>query len=220
MLNKERTCAYCGEFKSLTRDHVPPKNLFQKPRPQNLITVPCCEDCRGGWSADDEYFRIAVTVNSNAEGNPSAMNNFKVIMRSLRKPGKWKFARHINQSLGHVSVQTPGGIYLGKAPAIKVQAKRIDRVAQRIIRGLFYEEFKVPVPEGYEVTNRMSQQGFGKILDGINPTLFKPWREIGNKHFAYTYAQTEEDPYSVIWLSVFYDALPFLGFTVKPKHRR
>lgn len=220
MSKKQGICAYCGEFKFITRDHIPPKNLFQKPRPQNLITVPCCEDCRGGWSADDEYFRLAVTVNSNAEGNPNAMKNQEVIRRSLRKIGKWKFSQHINQSLGHVSIQTPGGLYLGKAPVIKVQKKRIDRVAQRIIRGLFFEEFKMPVPNGYEVTNQMRQHGVGEILSKINPTLFKPWREIGTRHFAYTYAQTGEDPYSVVWLSVFYDALPFLGFTIKPKHMR
>lgn len=220
MPKKHGTCAYCGELKPITRDHIPPRNLFQKPRPQNLITVPCCEDCRGGWSADDEYFRLAVTVNSNAEGNPNAMKNHEVILRSLRKPGKWKFAQHVNDSLGHVSVQTPGGIYLGRAPAIRVQAKRINRVAERIIRGLFFEEFKVPVPEGYEVTNRMSQQGFGNALEGIKPSLFKPWREIGKKHFRYTYAQADEDPYSVVWLSILYDSLRFLGFTIKPKHMR
>src|SRR5206468_1170526 len=28
-------CTYCGEVRELTRDHVPPKGLFSRPRPSN-----------------------------------------------------------------------------------------------------------------------------------------------------------------------------------------
>jgi 5-methylcytosine-specific restriction endonuclease McrA len=56
------TCVYCGETKPLSADHVPPKNLFDRPYPANLLTVPACVDCNGAFSKDDEDFRIALTV--------------------------------------------------------------------------------------------------------------------------------------------------------------
>jgi len=55
-------CAYCSETADLTRDHIPPKSLFRKPLPDDLITVPCCLTCNNGRSKDDEYFRLALSL--------------------------------------------------------------------------------------------------------------------------------------------------------------
>src|SRR5271166_944356 len=66
----EGLCTYCGETKLVTADHVPPKNMFRKPYPPNMWTVPGCQDCNGGFSKDDEYFRLVLTLNEKAKGHP------------------------------------------------------------------------------------------------------------------------------------------------------
>lgn len=38
-------CCYCGVRKATTKDHIPPKSIFNKPRPCDLITVPYCFEC-------------------------------------------------------------------------------------------------------------------------------------------------------------------------------
>ena len=43
-------CVYCGRKRRLTLDHVPPQNLFAKPRP--TPTVPSCAPCNSGSSLD------------------------------------------------------------------------------------------------------------------------------------------------------------------------
>jgi len=43
--NKRGLCAYCGQLKKLTADHVPPKLLLEQPFPRNLWVVPACTDC-------------------------------------------------------------------------------------------------------------------------------------------------------------------------------
>jgi len=35
-------CAYCGQEKELTKDHVPPRSLLDKPFPENLWVVQLC----------------------------------------------------------------------------------------------------------------------------------------------------------------------------------
>jgi 5-methylcytosine-specific restriction endonuclease McrA len=61
--NKIGECAYCGDVGIITRDHVPPKGIFPKPRPANLITVPACSKCHSQQtSRDDEYFRNTLNV--------------------------------------------------------------------------------------------------------------------------------------------------------------
>ncbi len=47
-------CCYCGNY-STTRDHVPSKILLDKPYPENLPVVPCCDKCNQSFSLDEEY---------------------------------------------------------------------------------------------------------------------------------------------------------------------
>lgn len=214
------TCAYCGQVLPLTRDHVPPRSLFPDPKPSDLITVPCCEPCRIGWSADDEYFRLNVISACAGLKDNDVENVNDKLLRSLRKPNKARFALSVRESLRQLEIYSPGGIYLGAAGALVVDKARIDRVAQRIIRGLFFIEKGYPVPIGYEVTNSTRQQGISQILDSLGDIGYAEHRTIGETMFAYTYAATDEDPNTIVWLSMFYERLPFVGFTILPKHLR
>jgi hypothetical protein len=55
-----KTCIYCGK-EATTKDHVPPKCFFPTPRPDNLLTVPCCESCNKIYGKDDERARNLLT---------------------------------------------------------------------------------------------------------------------------------------------------------------
>ena len=55
-------CALCAKTRPVTREHIPPKNLFLTPRPTNSITVPVCELCNHSYHLDDEYFRVYVAA--------------------------------------------------------------------------------------------------------------------------------------------------------------
>lgn len=60
---KPEFCALCaGE--ACTEDHVPPQNLYPKPRRPNLQlhTVPACKSCNNGASTDDEELNMIVGV--------------------------------------------------------------------------------------------------------------------------------------------------------------
>ncbi len=48
-------CICCGGFAE-TRDHVPSKCLLDKPYPENLPVVECCDICNQGFSSDEQYF--------------------------------------------------------------------------------------------------------------------------------------------------------------------
>src|ERR1700751_6135616 len=83
---KVAVCVYCGQTKPVTADHVPPKNLFPKRPPRNLRTVPSCFDCNNGFSKDDEYFRLALTITENAKGHPDRDAVVDRVQRSLNAP--------------------------------------------------------------------------------------------------------------------------------------
>jgi hypothetical protein len=120
------SCAYCGREAPITKDHIPPQNLFPDPKPSNLITVPCCEECRSAWSDDDEYFRLAVVSASNQYDGSHAEKVNETVLRSLRKPNKGGFARLVRESLMKIDVRTEAGIYLGTASGLASDRKGTD----------------------------------------------------------------------------------------------
>lgn len=64
-------CIYCGREGPLTLDHIPPRALFAEPRPADLITVPSCQPCNVGFSKDDEYLRLVLTLKHDSYPHPS-----------------------------------------------------------------------------------------------------------------------------------------------------
>src|SRR4029453_234768 len=60
-------CAYCEAPSPATRDHTPPKGIFPRPRPADLITVPACEPCNQGASVRDERFLTYLSLHVGME---------------------------------------------------------------------------------------------------------------------------------------------------------
>ena len=106
-------CAYCGSKENLTDDHVPPKNLFPKPRPSNLISVPACTSCHSNTSKDDEYFRIKLCLRDDAGNHPSARTNWDSIFRSLKRDKAKGLKKQFFKDIKKVRLRTSSGLYLG-----------------------------------------------------------------------------------------------------------
>lgn len=213
-------CAYCGEKRPVTRDHIPPLSFFPKPRASDLITVPCCESCRAGWSDDDEYFRAVILSSARVSEEKIAQGATDALLRSLAKPTKQGFARMLLTSIKGVEIETEAGLYLGKHPVLKLEQERIARVAQRIIRGLFFREKAYRVPEGYEVLAYIQQFGIDPIVGELQGVQFSEPRVVQNGVFCYIFKETESDPNSSVWLALFYGTLAFVGFTRHPPELR
>jgi 5-methylcytosine-specific restriction endonuclease McrA len=80
--HKNDICAYCGSPDDLNKDHVPPKNLFPKPRPNNLIKVPACPICHSRQtSKDDQYFCLKILMREGVQSNPAAKNAWNTVLR-------------------------------------------------------------------------------------------------------------------------------------------
>lgn len=208
-------CAYCGNTRPLTRDHIPPESFFPKPRASNLITVPCCEPCRAGWAEDDEYFRAVILSTAQVYEVKEAQPLIDSLLRSVSNPAKRGFAKMLTGSIRDVQLKTEAGIYLGNTPALKVDRGRISRVAQRIVRGLFFHEKKYSVPNGYEALGYIQQFGIDPILEKLEGVEFPAVRDIQDGVFCYTFRQSEDDANSGILLALFYGSLPFVGFVRK-----
>jgi len=131
-------CAHCGK-ESESRDHVPPKCLFPRPRPNDLITVPCCAKCNSSASKDEEYF-LAVYMIGDAGVSDAGKKLWKQKLRRMYQKNTG-LRQRIAGSLIKVRMRTAGGLYLGARDAIQLDHDRLDAVVKKIVRGLYFHEF-------------------------------------------------------------------------------
>ncbi len=147
---KYGNCVYCGKFRTITDDHIPPKNIFSKPRrPNNLITVPCCNICNGAASKDDEYFWITLSIREDVSDNIDVKNNKSKIDRALNNPKKIGFRKKIYSSINYSDVFSNSGLFIGQKPTMGVELDRLTKVTKRIIHGLYYYHFKKILNKNY-----------------------------------------------------------------------
>jgi hypothetical protein len=220
---KSRQCVYCGATKNLSLDHVPPRNLFAKPRPNNLVTVPSCTLCNTAASKDDEYFRLMLSMSEDTGDHPDVQGNLPAILRSLTKVKKLGFARSLVKNVSMVEIRSQAGLYLGSKAAYNVDLGRLDRVVGRTVRGLYYHERRMRIPDTCEVrvwsesglrdlpreTVDWLQRKIIRRLLTVNPKAF------GEDVFSYRVRFITENPNWSAWLLVFYKSIAFLAVTVE-----
>jgi len=203
----------------VTRDHVPPKNLFAKPRPSDLITVPSCLKCNGEFGKDDEQVRNIITSLENVENHPSVQSQLaKKRNRSLeRKEGKNNL-RHLTDSLKPVDLVTDTGKVIERRIAFDLDQPVMDRFAERVTRGLLYHESDI----GYTVgTVKWRIAPDADDFDGMPKDMkeflssHKP-KSIGNGVFKYIGYVYPGRPGS-LWLFRFFDGFEIMTLFQEPK---
>ncbi len=222
---KTGECIYCGRVRPVTEDHVPPRNLFAKPRPNNLIKVPSCHECHSEnkqVSQDDEYFRLMLTLNESTATHPDVTQLLPTVLRSLARPDKVGFTKSLLKSIKEVNVRSRSGLFIGSKLAFDVNLARLDNVARRITIGLFYHEKGYRLPDEYEavaysesgmqdLTNDVKQELQANILQ---PLMTNAPNIIGNRVFTYRVAYSDTDKNASAWLFIFYERVAFLCMTL------
>ena len=213
------SCTYCGKPEPKTADHIPPACLFPAPRPSDLVTVPCCLDCNKGASKDDEYFRMMLVMRRGAT-HPAIPKLLDAVHRGLGKPRKRGMLHGMLRSMRSVSVKTPAGLYVGRAEAYDVDLERLGRVADRIVKGLYFKEFGTRLPSTHGIRS-FAESGLTEIDSDLRSTIqqtvatlvSKSPRIIGEGVFEYWFQATPEDPATTAWLMRFYAVESFLSIT-------
>jgi hypothetical protein len=213
-------CAYCGARGIITSDHVPPKGIFSKPRPNDLITVPACRRCHSKTSMDDEYFRNVLFMRDDLGGHPDVERGRATVTRSLENPCKIGMLRGLFKDIFLADVVTPGGIFIKKQWALRTDMVRVRGVVSRTMKGLFYHHKRYRLPEGYEA-RVCADDDFKKWpareKSLIDPILARKPLTIGNGVFSYGFGSVTADPNWTIWVFAFYERAAFVGMTLPPE---
>lgn len=130
MTRIEKICLFCGG-KADSKDHIPSKNLIEKPYPNNLLTISSCIKCNKSFSLDEEYFlNVLVEISNNPTLLAKKESNGSVYKARERSSG---LRDRIQNSL---IVGDDGRIYF------KSESDRIKRVIEKNAFGLYFHKYK------------------------------------------------------------------------------
>jgi hypothetical protein len=212
MGQKQTGCYLCGDTKSITPDHVPPKGFFPEPRPSNLITVPCCARCNNSFSKDDEAVRAWFCAAIGATSAGDWILNNKVV------PGIMARSEVFRESL--LNSMEDAKVFFEKHGLIDVMEysidrNRVERFVLRVVKGLlafYYPDYDY-FDDTFELRFLTSTRDNLDKLDTFKDLLRYDFRGDGVISYRFGLADTRR---SGIWIILFYGAVLFLVTHEKP----
>ena len=211
-MNDGEKCYLCGSIENLTRDHIPPKCLFPKPRPNNLYTLPCCYACNNGASKDDEYLRLATSLSINrSEKGDLAFERVKTSTLKSNRIGE--LLEELRSSMKQpVQVETP----VGKIEAAQLNPQPINRCLVQITKGILaanHPEIDLRALD-FEIT-RIDQFKLESIVQSGIAERFIRW-SIGDGVYDSWRAVAREDLANGATVHSFYESAVWMVFWHSP----
>ena len=199
----ETRCIFCDELAD-TREHIPPKQFFKGIPDKDLITVPSCKKCNQGFQSDEDFFRqfwVSILMGRAPRAKEIALN--EMTRAILRRPA---LAWRMFSQMIPVNRYTASGLFVGQSTLYHITENdrtRINRIAEKIIRGLFFKEFDQTIPHDWIIgihwiTPEMEQK---QNLLELAKTM--KWNVIREDTFAYGVSSVPNTNQSV-WLLDFF----------------
>jgi len=197
-------CCFCaGTRKSCTREHMPPKSMFDgSHRPDKLI-MPACDECNRGTSTAD----LAASIISRwgYALSPKERVDHLALVHRIRKqapelPKEW--IKPVNRAEVRARLEKHGAFVPADAGMASIgpgTIRQLNLFAYKFVLGLYFEHFQKLLPEAGLVAG-FWQEDFGRA--GIPPMLVEMMNRYGtleqgkwNTHdvFEYRYETNERD---------------------------
>lgn len=202
-------CVLCQLREATTRDHVPPKCLFPRPRPDNLITVPACAQCNNGASDHDDLFKVFLSMQVSENSEIGLRLFHEKTVRTLER--NRALLERIRQESVELQIKNEKGELKTRTGVLWDSAAH-DAVISRTIKGLYYHH------TGHFLSSHLELKV--QYLRGV-PEELTPMLDlcsevtIGNSQILYKYWFHPEDISNSLWLFEFYGAHWASGYTSK-----
>lgn len=212
--SQPRRCAYCGiESDDLTRDHVVPSALWDKGfRSQYPMIVPACRPCQDSYDREAEYFRNCLVAMLPRGSQPEAERLLVgPVTRSLNRSRR--SIAELVRGMRPFSFKSPGGLFIGQRVGFQIELPRINRVIEKIVRGMYFFKSHCVFPATHEVCIHEGN-AFWKnqqILQLIQQMT--GWEGQGDTVFQCRYVKDINDPDTIALLLVFFENMGFFVLT-------
>jgi hypothetical protein len=143
-------CYLCGQYleSDHSMDHVPPQQFYAESLRQHLnlsqlVTIPAHSTCNRSFERDEEYFTWSLSplAVGSTPGNALAQD------RADKLRGRPRLVR-LYAMVRREFERFPGGLHLPGGRVVKrFDGPRVNRVAWKLVRGLYFHETRRVLPE-------------------------------------------------------------------------
>lgn len=209
---KSDVCVLCGKRPAVTVDHLPPKSIFPKPRPNDLITVPACKECNNHRSGLDEEFKVFIGINGGhgEEGEELFRNQTK---RTLDYNARLK--QELISTLDVATLKTPEGVIIGEAPVVKLNADAHDIIIEQMVRGFHFHHSGIILGDKVTIQTNWHRQMTKEIHEMTSGFMTDA---VAGENLIYRYLYMPEHPYMSIWVFQFFNQIWSSGVAM-PKEK-
>jgi hypothetical protein len=195
-----RLCAYCGETRGLTKDHVPPRGVFPKPRSADLITVPCCGRCNQGFSRTDLLFRTYLSAQIGITDGAAAELWQQMVESGLACDAT--VARELLGRMSSLLVTDAAGCLREIRTKLLWDSTVHDDTVSRIVRGLYFHHRKTRLPPAADLQVRWHGAKKPPLPE---PQLPWEFRTVANGQFSYFFVAPPQTAPNSAWALCFHD---------------
>jgi hypothetical protein len=181
------SCCFCGGLRpSVTREHMPPKSLFDNSHRPDKLVMPACDECNRGTSTAD--LTVAMVSRWNYESGPLERSDHTKLSARVRRQApellqEWtslgndlakraRARRHLVKS----GVPVPHDASLVTTGPLTV--RQLNLFAHKVILALYFEHFQHPLSDaGRFCAFWRSKEDFAR--GGIPPMLLDMFPDYG-----------------------------------------
>ncbi|NCN82756.1 MAG: hypothetical protein GW947_02200 [Candidatus Pacebacteria bacterium] len=220
-------CYLCGKNEAESWDHVPPKTLFPKKGVEHLALtldrmsnsrgykLPTCKACNNLLNLDEEYIRDRFSIVGQ---NTIARQVFKEgtqpsYMRPYERSKTVSKLDLIRRDIVTVVTTSSDGLITRKVDGIKIDSDRVDRVAIKIVKGLYYQNC------GDRILDEQVFQVYWDPPNWLPELLSKQSPTVGRfgEVLSYKNVAIKDDKSGGIWWLSFYKSLGIIVVVLNPQ---
>lgn len=202
-------CCFCGgQRPATTREHMPPRSLFDDSHRPDKLVMPACKECNGGTSTAD--LTVAVISRWNYNSAPQERTDHARLAARVRKQAPELIAEWTKKmgpgerakALTHLAeygVPVPPDAGLASIGPLTI--RQLNLFAHKAVLALYFEHFRQPLPNAgrlsayWKTKEDFARDGIPPILLDMLPgygTVFQgEWNE--REIFEYRHAMNTED---------------------------
>lgn len=210
---KPKLCVYCGKDKSagkMSMEHFVPQGLWSGRRPLQTRTVPAHKVCNESYAEDDDYFRLVMVSEDAVRDHPEAKKILEGPVGRLMCARPGQYLRYAKDFAIRPKF-TELGLYVGHYGCFPIDYTRIERVLQKIVRGLFYAVTKQILPFDRFIRIRPVGSILDKEASWFADRMY-PWMTFGDDVFSCRYVFSK-GLHDMACLLGFYDRRLYFALT-------
>jgi len=176
-------CCMCGgERRAVTREHMPPKALFDSSHRPDKLVMPACDECNRGTSTADLV--ASVIARWRYPSNAQELEDHHRLLIQVRRQApeiveEWSGAIDKTQARKHLEEQgVPVPSDAGFATIGPLTIRQLNLFAHKVVLCLYFEHFRTLLPQAGRVSAYWrTKEDFAK--EGVPKVLLDMMKKYG-----------------------------------------